>query len=290
MVPANNGQSLADLLRSLIQDEGSAQLMQTAIVESIDGHAQSFSLNIVGCDTISSTVRSKLSSYLEEVFPGRGITISCAAGKILWLYLYYSLESPPLPQVLSPEGWRTRGGATMLVRVCLVHRCCTLGEWAECFIIKKGVEPTISVFQTTPSTTLSTRIPQIFTPRFMAQNTQLQLLVVKITMYRVLFAMLRQEQLKWWFLPRPAALQTGQESTTAIYRVKLLEATVNALSMFVWTKIKYLFMDHMQTSMEPYFIMWEPHASGYSALHTMQTTYWHVPYVPSKHPTNMKTL
>ena len=83
MVPANGGQSLADLLRSLIQDEGSAQLMQTAIVESIDGRAQSFSLNIVGCDTISSTVRSKLSSYLEGVFPGIGITISCAAGKIL---------------------------------------------------------------------------------------------------------------------------------------------------------------------------------------------------------------
>ena len=83
MVPANGGQSLADLLRSLIQDEGSAQLMQTAIVESIDGRAQSFSLNMVGCDTISSTVRSKLSNYLEEVFPGRGITISCAAGMIL---------------------------------------------------------------------------------------------------------------------------------------------------------------------------------------------------------------
>ncbi len=57
MVPANGGQSLADLLRSLIQDEGSAQLMKTAIVESTDGRAQSFSLNIVGCDTISSTVR-----------------------------------------------------------------------------------------------------------------------------------------------------------------------------------------------------------------------------------------
>ncbi len=83
MVPANGGQSLADLLHSLIQDEGSAQLMQTAIVESIDGRAQSFSLNIVGCDTISSTVRSKLSNYLKGVFPGRGITISCAAGKIL---------------------------------------------------------------------------------------------------------------------------------------------------------------------------------------------------------------
>ena len=91
MVPANGGQSLADLLRSLIQDEESAQFMKTAIVESIDGRAQSFSLNIVGCDTISSTVRSKLSEYLEEVFPGRGITISCAAGKILRLYLYYCL-------------------------------------------------------------------------------------------------------------------------------------------------------------------------------------------------------
>ncbi len=34
--------------------------------------------------------------------------------------------------------------------------------------------------------------------------------------YRVLFAMLQQELLKWWFLPGPAALQTGQESTTAI--------------------------------------------------------------------------
>ena len=87
MVPANGGQSLADLLRSLIQDEGSAQLMQTAIVESIDGRAQSFSLNIVGCDTISSTVRSKLSHYLEEVFPGRGVTISCAAGKTLCLLI-----------------------------------------------------------------------------------------------------------------------------------------------------------------------------------------------------------
>ena len=53
MVPANGGQSLADLLRSLIQEEGSAQLMQTATVESIDGRAQSFSLNMVGCDTIT---------------------------------------------------------------------------------------------------------------------------------------------------------------------------------------------------------------------------------------------
>ncbi len=41
----------------------------------------------------------------------------------------------------------------MLVQVCLVHRCCTLGEWPERFIIKKEVEPTFSVFQTTQSTT-----------------------------------------------------------------------------------------------------------------------------------------
>ncbi len=104
MVPANGGQSLADLLRSLIQDEGSAQLMQAAIVESVDARAQSFSLNIVGCDTISSTVRSKLSNYLEGVFPSRGITISCAAGKTIELNLLHSLGSPTLPQVFSPEG------------------------------------------------------------------------------------------------------------------------------------------------------------------------------------------
>ncbi len=83
MVPANGGQSLADLLHSLIQDERSAQLMQTAIVESIDARAQSFSLKIVGCDTISSTVRRKLRISLKRGFPGRDITISCAAGKTL---------------------------------------------------------------------------------------------------------------------------------------------------------------------------------------------------------------
>ncbi len=95
MVPANGGQLLAGAghLYSFIQDK----FMQTATVESKDGREQSFNLNIVGCDLISNTVPSKLSNYLEEVFPGRGITISCAAGKILWLYLYYSLESPTLP-------------------------------------------------------------------------------------------------------------------------------------------------------------------------------------------------
>ena len=174
----------------------------------------------------------------------------CAAGKSLRVYLYYSLESPPLPQVFSPEGWRTRGGATLLVQECLVQRCCTLGEWAECFTIKKEVEPTISVFQTTRNTTPSTHLSHVITPGFMAQNTNGRLLVVTITMYHVLFAMLQPEMLKWWFLPGQAALQTGQESTTAIYRVKIIQATVNPLSMFVWTKLKPLFMDHMQISME----------------------------------------
>ena len=221
------------------------------------------------------------------------LLMCCATGRTLdWPYYNdYSLESPPLPQVFSRvEGWRTRGGATMLVQECLVQSCCTLGEWLECFIIKKEVEPTISVFQTTQSTTLSTQISHDITPRFPVQNTNFRLLVVKITMYHVLFAMLRQEQLNWWFLPRPVALQAGQESTTAIYRVKTIPETVNAMSTFVWTKLKYLFLDHTQISMEPYFIMWEPHVPGYSALHTMQTTYWHVPYVPTKHPTIMKTL
>ncbi len=46
----------------------------------------------------------------------------------------------------------------------------------------------------------------------------------------------------------------------------------------------------MQVSMERYYIMWKPHAMEYSALHTMQTTYWHVPYVPTKHPTNENTV
>ena len=46
----------------------------------------------------------------------------------------------------------------MLVRVCLVHRCCTLGERAECSLTKKEVEPTISVFQLTQSTAPSTQM------------------------------------------------------------------------------------------------------------------------------------
>ncbi len=82
--------------------------------------------------------------------------------------------------------------------------------------------------------------------RFMAQNTSIQLLVVMTTMYHVLFATLQQEQLKWWFLPRPAALQTGQESTTAIYRVKLMEARMHWVrlcgqrsSLSLWITCKY---------------------------------------------------
>ncbi len=41
-----------------------------------------------------------------------------------------------------------------------------------------------------------------------------------------------------------------------------MQATVNALSLFVWTKLKSLLLDHMETSMEPYYIMWEQHATG----------------------------
>ena len=75
------GQSVAQLLKALIQDEKSAKMLQEAMVQSIDASAQRFSLNIVGCDSITSTVRGRLSSYLEGVFPGKRITISCAAGK-----------------------------------------------------------------------------------------------------------------------------------------------------------------------------------------------------------------
>ena len=76
------GQSVADLLKALVQDKTSAKMLQEAMVQSIDASAQSFSLNIVGCDSITSTVRRRLSDYLEGVFPGKGITISCAAGKL----------------------------------------------------------------------------------------------------------------------------------------------------------------------------------------------------------------
>ena len=75
------GQSVAQLLKALIQDEESAKMLQEAMVQSIDASAQRFSLNIVGCDSITSTVRGRLSDYLEGVFPGKRITISCAAGK-----------------------------------------------------------------------------------------------------------------------------------------------------------------------------------------------------------------
>ena len=75
------GQSVAYLLKALIQDEESAKMLQEAMVQSIDASAQRFSLNIVGCDSISSTVHGRLSDYLEGVFPGKRITISCAAGR-----------------------------------------------------------------------------------------------------------------------------------------------------------------------------------------------------------------
>ena len=149
------------------------------------------------------------SNYCCHSFP---LDVLCSRWDI---YYIYSLESPPLPQVFSLEGWRTRGGATMLVQVCLVQRRCTLGEWPECTLLKQEVEPIFSVFRMTQSTTHSTHAQQI-PPQFMAQNTNGRLLVVMITMYHVLFAMQQQEQLKWWFLPRPAALQTGQESIMAI--------------------------------------------------------------------------
>ncbi len=174
----------------------------------------------------------------------------CAAGKILWL-LIIQLKSPPLPQVFSPEGWRTRGGATMLVRVCLVQRCCTLGEWAEQTTIHKEVEPTMSVFQMTPSTTPLIPTPRVIFHTSMAQNTNGRLLVDTITMYLVLFAMLQPDLLKWWFLPKPAALQAGWESTTAIYRARLIFLAINAPSTFVWIKSKSLFMNHVKISMEP---------------------------------------
>ena len=66
-----------------------------------------------------------------------------------------------------------------------------------------------------PSKVHSTHTPRIITPikisgtkyEHLTQNTNIRLLVVMTTMYRVLFAMLRQEQLKWWFLLRPDALQ-----------------------------------------------------------------------------------
>ena len=84
----------------------------------------------------------------------------------------------------------------MLVQECLVQGRCTQGEWPERTIVTQEVEPTISVFQMTPSTTPSTHIPQMFTLGSMAQNTNIRFLVVMITMYHVLFAMLRQGQLK----------------------------------------------------------------------------------------------
>ena len=84
----------------------------------------------------------------------------------------------------------------MLVQECLVQGRCTLGEWPERTIVTQEVEPTISVFQMTPSTTPSTHIPQMFTLGSMAQNTNIRFLVVMITMYHVLFAMLQQGQLK----------------------------------------------------------------------------------------------
>ena len=77
----STGQSVADLLKAFIQDEESAKMLQEVVVQSIDASAQRFSLNIAGCNSINSTVRDRLSDFLEGVFPDQGITISCAAGK-----------------------------------------------------------------------------------------------------------------------------------------------------------------------------------------------------------------
>ena len=56
-------------------------MLQEAMVQSIDASAQRFSLNIVGCGSITSTVCGRLSEYLEGVFPGKRITITCVAGR-----------------------------------------------------------------------------------------------------------------------------------------------------------------------------------------------------------------
>ena len=74
------GQSVAQLLKALIQDEESAKMLQEAMVQSVDASAQGFSLRFVGCYPVTSNVRSQLSNYLADVFPGKRITISCVAG------------------------------------------------------------------------------------------------------------------------------------------------------------------------------------------------------------------
>ena len=76
------GQSVAQLLKALIQDEESSKMLQEAMVQSIDVSAQGFSLRFVGCYPVTSTVRSQLSNYLADVFPGKRITISCVAGML----------------------------------------------------------------------------------------------------------------------------------------------------------------------------------------------------------------
>ncbi len=154
-------------MRPGIEATSTLLIQFTVHIHTLNIHIKRLSQDIQAqCDKcyVHFILRSKLwVSTIMKFFNTQTIAVTifllmhCAAGKTLWLYLYCSLESSPLlPQVFSPEGWRTRGGATMLVQVCLVHRCCTLGEWPKCSLTKWEGEPTFSVFQTTHSTTPST--------------------------------------------------------------------------------------------------------------------------------------
>ena len=77
LTEATTGRSVAQLLKALIQDEESAKMLHEAMVQNIDASEQGFSLNIVGCGSITSTVYRRLCDYLKELFPGKRVTISC---------------------------------------------------------------------------------------------------------------------------------------------------------------------------------------------------------------------
>ena len=79
---------MADLLKALIQEQDKCQdaARSNGAIASMLVHRVSVS-TLLAVTRITSTVRSRLSNYLEGVFPGKGITISCAAGKLAIGYM-----------------------------------------------------------------------------------------------------------------------------------------------------------------------------------------------------------
>ena len=167
---------------------------------------------------------------------------------LLHSFNWVSTHTHQAPQVRLLVVWCTTGGGGPHVLTLLEHNYCMLERQLGVIIIKKEVEQTTSVYQSSHSTLPSLLGHRVDEHTCMELSIRLQVVIMAhftlsmTTMFHVQCATLQHEEQLWWFLHNSPALHPGPESTMDTSWRRGLAIIAPCLSVWTILHSQYLAM------------------------------------------------